>query len=201
MRDERRGLDHPSRALIADICSEHKTVLECGCATAIDYPLHIERGTKYTGIDITPKLIELAKELNPGIDAREASILELPFEFESFDTVYERAVFEHMHYLEWPLALQEMWRVASSQVIIACFGWSKKRYHKKSILERMKTEEVKNGPTGPFTNAICHPDMVEVLDELIKPTSWEIIEIGGKHSPKSPNGRKYPLYRIYIIKK
>lgn len=113
---------HPSRFMIADEAAKiGGTVLECGSATCIDYPLYKERGLRYSAIDITPKYIARAKELYPEIDARAASVLNLPFPDTSFNTAYCRALLEHLHPKEWPIAVREMWRVTRRQMIICLY--------------------------------------------------------------------------------
>jgi len=184
-------LSHPSRVLISEYASKFDTVLECGCATAIDYPFHMNHGTKYTGIDITENFIISSKEHNPGIDTRVASMLDLPFKDCSYDTVYCRAVLEHIHPLEWPLGVKEMWRVCDKQMILGIFNWRSNRSkpitfgkrekpeQTRSILERMMKEETEVGTSlgGVYNNGICEPDIIDVI-KWVGGESWEKKEVG-----------------------
>jgi len=206
-------LSHPSRTLIAELASKFDTVLECGCATAIDYPLHVKLGTEYTGIDITQKFVDASKEHNPGINTRWASMLDLPFGDRSYDTVYCRAVLEHMHPLEWPLGVKEMWRVCDKQMILAFFNCSPERKRafvsfnnssaeQASILERMKSKTEGLDVGGVYNNSIAAPDVVDVI-KWVGGESWykeeagtPLIEVDGR---KVKTGWK--KYHIYVIEK
>jgi len=203
-----RQKEHPSRLRIAVLASKYDSVLECGCATAIDYVYHTQHGTRYTGIDITPKFIESAKKINPDADIRVGNVLDLEFPGSSYDTVYERAVFEHMHPLEWPLAFYEMWRVAKHQVILAFFGWKQNRkgVARISILDRLRSEipgfpEVKptrivkptEGPgrSSALNHSTSHPDIVDVIESVTDKWSYE----------QTVKQKGYKTYHIYTAKK
>ena len=166
LRSERQ-VHHPSRYVIAEKASKYSTVLECGCATAIDYPYHEALGTEYTGIDVTPRFKELAEEYNPGIHVETMNAMDLKFPDGSYGTVYEKAVFEHMHYLDWPVALREMWRVAEHQVILAFFRFKPGRHHGKHATPKKKR---------PITQSIYQLDLEEVLNELGAEYSYEVTE-------------------------
>ena len=46
-----------------------------------------KRGAVVVGVDIAPAMVALAQKLHPGLDFREASAEDLPFEVSSFDSV------------------------------------------------------------------------------------------------------------------
>jgi ubiquinone/menaquinone biosynthesis C-methylase UbiE len=143
-----KAIHHPSRTLIADLCAKiGGSVLECGSATAIDYPLYLERGLDYHAIDITPKFVKQAKELYPELDIREANVLKLPFDDGKIDTVYCRAMLEHMHPEEWPHGVVEMWRVADKQMIIGLYLRPNMQTYNGPILPPPPTKK-----RGAYTN-------------------------------------------------
>lgn len=72
-----------------------KTLLDAGCGTGLFTKRAIERYAKVTSIDIAPKLVELTKRKNPSTNAIEASLLQLPFEDNTFDYVISSDVIEH----------------------------------------------------------------------------------------------------------
>ncbi len=72
-----------------------KTLLDAGCGTGLFTKRAIERNAKVTSIDIAPKLVELTKRKNPSTNAIEASLLQLPFEDDTFDYVISSDVIEH----------------------------------------------------------------------------------------------------------
>jgi len=72
-----------------------KSLLDAGCGTGLFTRRAIERNAKVTSIDIAPKLVELTKKKNPDTNAIEASLLNLPFENDTFDYVISSDVIEH----------------------------------------------------------------------------------------------------------
>jgi len=72
-----------------------KTLLDGGCGTGLFTKRAIERKAKVTSIDIAPKLVELTKKKNPDTNGIEASLLNLPFENDTFDYVISSDVIEH----------------------------------------------------------------------------------------------------------
>lgn len=210
----RAQVNHPSRFFIADAAAKYDTVLECGCATAIDYPYHVERGTKYAGIDITVKFKAMAEEFYPDIDYKTASLLDLSmFPDRSIDTVYERAVFEHMHPLEWPLGTREMWRVADKQMILAFFGWNVGAHpRRKPVLERLGDKNERDTPEVRASRAavvhagvaqaivekIYDADIVAVIEDLPGEKTWKMDKVLGIPVPGKTRRRGKPYY-IYTV--
>ena len=73
-------------------------LLDCGCGTAPMISLLHEKYPEkhYTGIDLTPKMIEAAKSKNlPGVEFVVGDCEHLPFEAERFDTVICCESFHH----------------------------------------------------------------------------------------------------------
>ena len=209
----RRQVNHPSRFFIADAAAKYDTVLECGCATAIDYPYHVERGTKYTGIDITVKFKAMAEEFYPDIDFRTASLLDLSmFPDRSYDTVYERAVFEHMHPMEWPLGAKEMWRVADKQMILAFFNWHVGEHpRRKPVLVRIanagKEKDTPgsraaraavsySGTAQAIVEKIYDWDIVAVIEDLPGEKTWVRKKVGGQQMPRHERCKPYYIYTV-----
>ncbi|MFX0210363.1 MAG: class I SAM-dependent methyltransferase [Candidatus Hodarchaeota archaeon] len=72
----------------------NKSILDLGCGFADLYDFLVRRGWqgKYTGFDIVPKLVEVARERHPGIDVRLSDILEDDTD-EKFDYILASGVF------------------------------------------------------------------------------------------------------------
>jgi ubiquinone/menaquinone biosynthesis C-methylase UbiE len=113
--DKRRP--HKSRgyhALIDDLEIElaerygvGKDVLECGCGTGLILERVASFAKKAAGIDLSPGMLELARAR--GLDVREGSVTDLPFEDASFDLTYSFKVLAHVPDIG--RALSEMARV------------------------------------------------------------------------------------------
>ncbi|MBP9711144.1 MAG: class I SAM-dependent methyltransferase [Candidatus Pacebacteria bacterium] len=83
------------------------TVLDVGCGRGLLLQKIAERatlGTKLYGIDISPKLCDLARQNNPGADILVGDAEALPYPDHFFDTVCMTEVFEHMTDFHKPLA-------------------------------------------------------------------------------------------------
>lgn len=93
-------------------------VLECGCGTGLLLERIATFAKSASGIDLSPGMLELAK--SRGLDAREGSVTELPFEDASFDVTCSFKVLAHVP--EIGRALKEMARVTRpGGVILAEF--------------------------------------------------------------------------------
>ncbi len=97
---------------------DSESVLEVGCGAGyslVDLQKFFKENTSFSACDIDPELVRLAKEKNPSVNCKVASIYELPYEDKSFDTVVCLEVLEH---LEDPRkALSELARVSKNVII------------------------------------------------------------------------------------
>jgi len=74
---------------------KNKSLLDGGCGTGLFTKKAIERGAEVISLDIAPKLVELTIRKNPSAKGIEGSLLELPFEENTFDYVISSDVIEH----------------------------------------------------------------------------------------------------------
>jgi ubiquinone/menaquinone biosynthesis C-methylase UbiE len=72
-----------------------KKILDLGCGTGIYTKILKRRGAKVQGIDISPKMIEIAKQYVKGIDFKVGSAAKLPYKSGTFDIVLASLV---VHY-------------------------------------------------------------------------------------------------------
>lgn len=91
---------------------EGKSILDAACGPGKYAEILLEKGATVTGFDISPSMVQLAKERNPGKGSFFAHDLTMPFEMlenESFDVVLCALA---MHYVQdWNLTMQEFYRV------------------------------------------------------------------------------------------
>ncbi|MGB7788507.1 class I SAM-dependent methyltransferase [Methanoregula sp.] len=108
-------------------------VLELGCGNGKTLSAMRSRGWNVTGIDISPRALQLARHASPGepeITLAVADIRQLPFCAGSFDAVCAFHVLGHISTLDRASALQEISRVtrAGGQVFFRDFSTRDFRY-------------------------------------------------------------------------
>ena len=95
-------------------------VLDVACGSGV-VAMHAARmGAHVTGVDLAPRMLELASRLNPGCTFREASVDSMPFDDETFDAIV--CAFGIGHFPDPPAAVPECARVARAGSICA-FAW------------------------------------------------------------------------------
>ena len=102
-----------------------QTVLDVGSGTGVVAVTAAQRGAKVTGADLTPALIERARENSQiaevEVDWREADVEALPFAKDQFDVVLSQ--FGHMFAPRPDVAIGEMLRVLKPGGTIAFATW------------------------------------------------------------------------------
>lgn len=86
-----------------------KNVLDVGCGWMPYTP-----DERYTGVDGSMAMINMARELHPATRFYHATAYELPFEDKSFEGVRSTGMLRHMK--NWKPALQEMLRVGNKKL-------------------------------------------------------------------------------------
>ena len=118
------------------------TVLDVGCGNGFLAPLVMARGANYVGLDLSEKLIAIAKkkykkEIQAGAKFLIGDMVSrLSFRNETFDRIFSFAAFHHIPSNELRLkALREMFRVLKKkgQVVIIVWNlrnkWSNERFN------------------------------------------------------------------------
>jgi ubiquinone/menaquinone biosynthesis C-methylase UbiE len=112
--------------LEVELCARYaagKDVLECGCGTGLILERLAEHARRAVGIDLSPRMLELAR--GRGLEVKEGSVTELPFDDATFDVTCSFKVLAHVPDIA--RALAEMARVTRpGGVILAEFynPWS-----------------------------------------------------------------------------
>ncbi len=100
-------------------------VLDVGCGNGRIVKSLINVNIKYTGIDNSPELINLAKKNFPNYDFFVGDILKLPLAENSFDVVFCLSVLHHLPGKEYRReALREIRRVLKQNGTLILFNWS-----------------------------------------------------------------------------
>ncbi|MEV6278885.1 class I SAM-dependent methyltransferase [Nocardia sp. NPDC051832] len=115
-RVQRRGeyIELLQRENIADL-------LEIGCGPGLDGIAFAHAGLAYTGVDLAPQSVAAARSL--GLDAREASVLQLPFEDASFGAGWTMSTLLHIADTDLDSALAEILRVLRPGAPLAIGLW------------------------------------------------------------------------------
>jgi len=116
----------PERKLIREILGkkyglERFSILEAGCGTATELTGYKKYGfsVDYTGLDISPRMLQTARERHKDIRFVQGDVRELEFKDKSFDVVLLRHVLEHLP--DYNDAVGEAVRVAKKSVIVDFF--------------------------------------------------------------------------------
>ena len=114
----------PAYKLIADYCAKYgHTVLDMGCGGGIQYAAIREFSPKldYTGVDVTPKMLNAARKLFPGVKFEEGNAAHLQYTDGQFDLTVLRHVLEHHPISSGEKILGEALRVSKNATLILFF--------------------------------------------------------------------------------
>ncbi len=163
-----------------------KKVLEIGVGTGIDHLQFAKAGAILTGIDITPKSIELTKK-NLELHGYHSNLLvadakSLPFPDNTFDIVYSFGVLHHTPNTQ--KAIDEIYRVLKPEgkTIIALYHkyslfWVsviiydmiiKGGFLKKTIAQRLSEIEVGGGETRPLVKLYTRKQVKMLFKDFSK---------------------------------
>ncbi|MBF6130706.1 class I SAM-dependent methyltransferase [Nocardia brasiliensis] len=96
-------------------------LLEIGCGPGRDGIAFADAGLAYTGVDLAPQSVATARSL--GLDARQASVLQLPFEDASFGAGWTMSTLLHIADIDLDAALTEILRVLRPGAPLAIGLW------------------------------------------------------------------------------
>ena len=116
------GVD-PALSALVDLVEIHHAggpILDVGCGTGRIHEAlmrrHVLRPHGYTGVDVTPGMVERARSKFPGVDFRVGDVFDLPFEDNAFGSVVCVDVLQHLPEIQRPIT--ELLRVARDHVFL-----------------------------------------------------------------------------------
>jgi len=86
----------PEKDLFSNYITRGDVVLDLGCGDGRLFQIFRDKNIDYTGIDISEKLIKIAKRKNPNTKFIVGDALKLPFPDNSFTKVFNIAVLHHI---------------------------------------------------------------------------------------------------------
>jgi len=95
---------------------KNKKILDLGCGTGVLSKILKRRGAKVFGVDVSPKMIDLAKSNVKGVDFRTGSVYKLPYKSNYFDIVVASLVLHYFKNLN--KAFKEIRRVLKKNGIL-----------------------------------------------------------------------------------
>ena len=139
-------------------------VLDLGCGAGNDSAKLAASGLSVEGIDLSDKLIEIAKKKNPSLKFIQGDILNLPYDDNSFDGIFAKASLLHIAKKDMPKALNEIKRVLRAEGVLHI-----------TIKEGEGEEEVvKNDYGYDYTRFFSYWKM-EPFIELLEKYSFKVI--------------------------
>jgi SAM-dependent methyltransferase len=138
--------EHAAEPLLATAgITEGKRVLDVACGSGVIAMHAARRGAWVTGIDVAPRMLALARKLNPDCEFHEASVDSMPFEDNVFDAVV--CAFGIGHFPDPPAAVAECVRVVRPGSICAFAWWDLPARNRMHGVLLAALEEV--NPTAP----------------------------------------------------
>jgi SAM-dependent methyltransferase len=130
----------------------HMKVLDVACGSGVIAKHAAWRGAIVTGVDLSPRMVQLATRLNPDCTFREASVDSMPFDDGTFDAVV--CAFGIGHFPDPPVAVAESARVTRAGGMCAFTWWDlpvRNRMHGVLIaaLEEVNPRPSAEIPPGP----------------------------------------------------
>lgn len=86
-------------------------ILDAGCAFGRDSKAFIEKGYKVVGIDLSQKLLDIAKEYVPQLDARLMDIRKIEFPDNYFDAIWSSASIHHVSLNEGKQVIKKFYNI------------------------------------------------------------------------------------------
>ncbi len=138
--------------LTAATVGARMSVLDAACGSGVVAKRAASRGAFVTGVDLAPRMLDLAARLNPDCTFREASVDSLPFDDGAFDAVV--CAFGIGHFPDPPVAVAECARVTRAGATCAFAWWdlpARNRMHGvlMAALEEINPTPPADLPAGP----------------------------------------------------
>lgn len=93
-------------------------ILDVGCGPGIDANYMVSKGFKVTGIDLSEKMLKLAKQKFPNINFKLSDIRKLDFLENSFDGIFASFSLIHIPKKDIPLTLKNLYKILKEGGVI-----------------------------------------------------------------------------------
>ncbi|MGH7662311.1 MAG: class I SAM-dependent methyltransferase [Vulcanimicrobiaceae bacterium] len=178
-------------------------VLDVACGTGVVAVTAARRGAHVTGLDLTPELLERAKEnaeiAEVTVTWMEGDVEELPFANESFDVVTSQ--FGHIFAPRPDVALAQMLRVLKRGGTLAINTWASEMFTGRSM--RLLASYTPPSPAGALSPALWgDPNVVrERLGDAVENISFHrdamhVASLSPRHSRISMEKTSGPIIKL-----
>jgi len=156
-----------------------KSVLEIGCGIGTDAVNFIRHGANYTGIDLSPNSLQIAKNrlkifgLNGNLFSSNIELLDDTLLDQEFDLIYSFGVLHHTPNLE--VALKNIRRICNQNTQIKIMVYAKNSWKQKMIESGLDQPEAQYG--CPIANVYTDEEITNLLGK----TGFRVIEIRQDH--------------------
>lgn len=167
-------------------------ILDVGCGNGRLLETLKDKNIEYTGVDFSINLIEKAKQRYPQANFSVAEITNLPYENESFDSVFAIAVFHHIPSKDYrQKALSELHRILKNKGILILTNWNLWQRHWRGLLFQYTKAKIlgksdldffdiykpwKNEQSEIVTKRYCHAYTKNELKKLLESPGFKILE-------------------------
>ena len=159
---------------------DSERVLDLGCGNGRLYELFRKKNVDYYGIDISERLVELAKRRYPQAKFWAADALNLPFFDNFFDKVISIAVFHHVPSKESRLKfLKEAKRVLKPGGTFILIVWNLNSFNKSLMFLKYGLKKILKRSSLDFGDAFL-PWGEEVLRYVHRFSKGELIKLLGE---------------------
>ncbi len=182
-----------------------KKILDLGCGPGFQIRKMKKKGAKVRGIDLSDKLIEIAKKQNPGIEIIKGDITKkLSYKNSEFDIVSSSLVFGHIE--KWEKILQEVHRILKKDGIFIFSAYNpmtelmtkEKWFFKKFKIIKDYFEEKLYKTYWDGCKTWHHHKTYGTIVKLLVRNNFEIIDYEDCKPPKY-SSKQYPKkYKDYI---
>ena len=108
----------PEQEKFVSLLPKHIKVLDAGCGPGRDCDYFVKQGLQVVGVDLSEKLLVLAKERVPQAKFIKQDLRKLRFSDQSFDGIWACASLHHLKRDEVPLVLQKFFQLLTSHGIL-----------------------------------------------------------------------------------
>jgi SAM-dependent methyltransferase len=152
------------------------SILFAGCGSGRDMEYANNQGLSTQGIDISPAMLEIAKNYVNGSPLAQMDITELAFPNEHFDGIFCETALSHIKKSELPIALNSFYKTLSSNGLVL-FGFRQGDGHVYAVRDAFGLERYNTTLT------------IEEAEALITDSKFQILNINiAVHAlPNRPN--------------